>query len=275
MNLGYNREMSSLLLLKLIVVPLAIAATTKAARRWGVVIGGLLIGMPLTSGPVSIFFALEQGRAFAASAARSTLLGIVAVAVFCAGYAVSARGNAWQRSAIISILFYCLTVSALSFTAFGLWTSAAVVGVALLAALLLIGRPAGRRVTLPAPWWDIPLRITAATTLLILITGSAGVLGPQLGGLLTPFPIFTFVMAIFTHAQAGPLPVRRMLHGVMIGLFSFCSFFVIVNLLVERIDLWAVYTLAAATSISVNSFSMWLLREREKLGAPQAVQSDG
>ena len=47
-----------ILVLKLVVTPLLIAAATLVARRWGPGVGGWLAGFPLTSAPVSVFFAL-------------------------------------------------------------------------------------------------------------------------------------------------------------------------------------------------------------------------
>ena len=48
------------LLLKLVLTPALIAAASLAARRWGQAVGGWLVGLPLTSGPVAVFIALEH-----------------------------------------------------------------------------------------------------------------------------------------------------------------------------------------------------------------------
>jgi hypothetical protein len=66
---------------------------TLAARRWGETIAGWVVGLPLTSGPTSVFFALEQGPAFAAEAAVATLLGLVATAAFFIGYILGTRSS--------------------------------------------------------------------------------------------------------------------------------------------------------------------------------------
>src|SRR6266542_2340199 len=76
---------TEIFVLKLIVTPLLIAAATLVARRWGPGVGGWLAGFPLTSAPVSVFLALEQGPDFAAGAAVGTLGGVIgsfAFAVF-------------------------------------------------------------------------------------------------------------------------------------------------------------------------------------------------
>ena len=63
-----------LLLFKLVFTPLLLLAASLAARRWGEAVGGLLVGLPLTSGSVSVFLALEHGPAFAAQATAGSLV---------------------------------------------------------------------------------------------------------------------------------------------------------------------------------------------------------
>src|SRR5438270_7670225 len=100
----------NLLWVKLILTPLLIAVATLAARRWGPIVGGWVAGLPLTSGPVSVFLAIEQGRAFASAAAQATLLGLVAVLSFCVGYSQSARRLTWTGSCFLGFLCYLVSV---------------------------------------------------------------------------------------------------------------------------------------------------------------------
>ena len=65
-----------MLLLKLILTPLLLGGVTLAGRKFGPTVSGWLVGLPLTSGPVSFFLALEQGTKFAARAARAGLLAV-------------------------------------------------------------------------------------------------------------------------------------------------------------------------------------------------------
>src|SRR3970040_131627 len=92
--------------------PLLIAAAPLVARRWGPGVGGWLAGFPLTSAPVSVFLALEQGPDFAAGAAVGTLLGLTALAVFCLVYGRAARRVGWAGSAAAGLSAFgaCLAV---------------------------------------------------------------------------------------------------------------------------------------------------------------------
>lgn len=69
-------------LIKLIAAPLLLALATLAARRWGTVLGGILIGLPLISGPISVFLAIENGAGFAVETARGALAGTATLHTF-------------------------------------------------------------------------------------------------------------------------------------------------------------------------------------------------
>ncbi len=69
-----------MLALKLILTPLFIGMASLAGRRWGPVVSGWLVGLPLTSAPVTLFLAFEQGTTFASRVAQGTLMGILSQA---------------------------------------------------------------------------------------------------------------------------------------------------------------------------------------------------
>ena len=85
------------LALKLVLTPALIAIATLAGRRFGPSIGGWLVGLPFTSGPVSLFLALEQGTSFAAAAASGSIAGAAASALFAVVYAYDAAWSNWAR----------------------------------------------------------------------------------------------------------------------------------------------------------------------------------
>ncbi|HEX7918074.1 MAG TPA: hypothetical protein VF454_01670 [Gemmatimonadales bacterium] len=246
----------ALLILKLTLTPLLIAVATLAARRWGPAVGGWVAGLPLTSGPVSVFLALEQGPHFAARAAGGTLLGLGAVAAFCLTYARSANGSTWRRPAAAGLGAYGIVTWGVSLPSLPLLG-------ATVAALLFLGmalgafpHPRARTVDTPAPWWDLPVRMATATGMVLFITAAARVLGPKWSGLLSPFPVFACVMAIFTHRHAGAEGARRLLRGVLVGSFAFASFFVAVGLLLTRLPVAVVYIVATGVALTVNAISL-------------------
>jgi len=241
-----------LLALKLALCPMLILLASLAGRRWGVLVAGWIAGFPLTSGPISVFLALEQSPGFAARAAEGTLAGIVAMILFCLVYARLAP----RTGAPLSLLGGMAAMTAIA------WPLAAhapplpvtllLLVVAIGGALTLIPRapdlPRGR----PPPWWDLPARMGIALGLVVGLTEAADLLGPTLTGLLSPFPVFASVLAVFTHRQAGGRAAAELLRGVILGAVAFSTFFFVVAVALPALDLWPAYLLAAAAAVAVN-----------------------
>lgn len=251
---------SGLLALKATLTPLLIAAASLAQRRWGSVAGGVIAGLPLTSAPVSVFLALEQGPGFAGRAAAATLLGVTAMSAFCASYALAAIRRPWGTSALAGLAI-CLSVTALlSLLPTGPLVAAVVTFPAIAAMVALMGRPAeasGDRASLPA--WDLPARMAAATGMVLAITGFAPTLGAKWSGLLSTLPVFALVMGAFSHAHEGAQAARRFLRGVAVGAVGSAAFLLVVALLVERRSLPETYALATVGSIVFALAGKWLV----------------
>ena len=194
--------------LKLLLTPLIIITATLVARRWGERIGGLMIGLPLTSAPVSVFFAIEQGHRFASNAARGSMLGLIPVAAFCVDMCAARVDCPGIAAAGSSSALYLVTVWGMS-TVSPPWLDPSDGRTGLGLALFLTGKQDSQVRPSPSPWWDLPMRILIATAILILITTAAGSMGPKWSGLLSPFPIFTFVMVTFAHSQGGSAAAWR------------------------------------------------------------------
>ena len=245
---------------KLILSPLLIGGATLAARRWGQSVGGWIVGLPLTSGPVSVFLALEQGREFASASAHGSLFGIAGVALFCAVYSRCAERLHWPWASLLTLAVYFSGVALFSLFHPSLAVAVCILFLALKLFLLILGLPGKQEFTKAAPWWDLPLRMTSATLLVLGITASASFLGPAWSGLLAPFPAFTFVMGVFAHVQYGPVAVRQVMRGVIVGCHAAGTFFLMVCLTVESLNLAAVYILATAAALAVNAGTFVLLK---------------
>jgi hypothetical protein len=76
-------------------------------------VSGWLVGLPLTSGPVDFFLALDQGLAFAQAAAVGTLTGAMSQAAFCLAYSrLGSRWN-WPLTMFVSALCFGVATAAL------------------------------------------------------------------------------------------------------------------------------------------------------------------
>lgn len=231
--------MTTLLLLKLLLVPGLIAALTWAAHRWGPAVAGWLSGFPVVAGPILLFLALERGAAFAALAAVGTLTAVIPALVFALGYAWSARHGRWPASLAAALTLYAAAVLILDELAPSVPLAAALV----MAALLLAPRlfPPAQPFPYPAPpgQMNVILRMLAGAALVLLITGFAADLGAHLSGMLAMFPVLAFVLAVFTHSQSGAAYATRLLHGMVRGYYAFAVFCLVLALGLPRLPMAA------------------------------------
>jgi hypothetical protein len=249
-----------MLLLKLLLTPLFIAAVTLAGRRWGAFVSGWLVGLPLTSAPVMLFIALEQGTAFASRAAQGTMTGTISVALFCLAYSwLSLRLN-WPICLLLGWGVFFASTFLLEQVSVPLLPS--FLAILVILAIITAALPKDRQLdtlTTP-PKWEIGARMIVATLFVLALTGSAALLGPQLSGLLTPFPLFASIVAAFTHSFQGAIAARRVLRGVLAGAFAFAVFFLIVSGLIEQLGIVTAFVLALLGAFFVQGSSLWVLR---------------
>jgi len=240
------------------MTPLLIAATTLAGRRWGPGFSGWLIGFPLTSGPVSLILALQYGPPFAAQAAIGNIGGLASICTFSLAYCLIApRGN-WLISAGAGIVLFLMATLVWNSFTMALLPTCAITLTALVLTMRLIPHRAMAAATSAPPRWDIPLRMVVATTFVVTLTGFAAVLGPQLSGLITPFPVFAVVLAVFTHHQQGAQAAIQVLRGLGLSLFGCTAFFLVVGGLLPGLAIGWTYVLATLMTLAVNAISLRL-----------------
>lgn len=259
----------NLLLLKALLTPSLIALVSVAGRRWGPAVSGLLVGLPLTSGPVLLILALENGTPFAVDAARGIIFGTISVAFFCLTYAWAALHWRWPGALLASWLVFLMATALMQLFALLVALPLVVafalcVAVAALALTIFPRLPIKESVTLPPPSWDIPARMVVAMVFVLLLTGVAPQLGPHLTGLLAPFPIFGTVLSAFTHAQAGKAAALRLLRGLLVGLLSFASFFLVAGTLLAPAGILPTFVAAILATVIVQSASQWLFARHKE-----------
>jgi hypothetical protein len=247
------------LALKLFMAPVLIGLVSIAGRRWGPAVGGWLVSLPLTSAPVILFLAIDQGTAFAAGAAQNTLLGIMSVASFCLVYYWFSFRFGWPISMLAGWgAFFALTFI-LEGIQFPLLLSFVAVIAYLAIILTVMPRSQSKDISINPPPWDTPLRMLVATAFVVGLTGAAAILGPQLSGLLAPFPMFTTILAVFIHHFQGDNVARRLLRGVVAGSFTFVTFFLVISLLVNRWGIAIAFALAILAAMVIHGTSFYLM----------------
>ena len=190
---------------------------------------GWLIGLPLNSGPISFILALEQGNEFASAASKAIMLGIMSVFVFSVVYSRLAIYLGWVPSVVGGLSSFFLSTYLLDAVSLPLLVGFASALVAMAVCLTLMPKVASDKLPLATPSWELPARMISATALVFIITGVAQVLGPQLTGLLTPFPIYATVLGVFIHRSEGGGQAVRLLRGVVAGSLTSLFFLLVIS----------------------------------------------
>lgn len=243
----------AILLLKLLLAPLLVVASTLAGRRWGPDVAGILVALPIVAGPILFITYQQHGADFASDAASSSLLGLVSLAVFAVVFATAAVRLGWfgtlatSWTAVLAVDVLLSAVHATTLVALAFTLTATVVAKIFMPSI----DPAPSGVPERPSLWDLPGRALATGILVLAVTTASGALGPQWTGLLAPFPIASSVVAAFVHAQHGPAVTARTLTGVLMGLFSFAAFCLSVAVLVRPVG-GAAFVLATAVTVAVQ-----------------------
>lgn len=250
------------LVFKLVATPLLIQAASLAGRRWGPNVGGWLVGLPLTSGPIAFFLALEQGASFARGAAAGSLAGAAAEACFCLAYGWLAARVRWPLALAAGSAAFAVAAAMLELAGFSLLPLLALVLFALVLALRLMPRPIAAPAVVPPRWWDIPARMAVATIVVVGLTAAAPRVGASLSGLIATYPLFAAVLAVFGHHMQGAAAAQRVLSGLLLGLFSFAGFFFVLAMAIEGSGIIIAFSAAIAIAMAIQGASLWMLRRR-------------
>jgi hypothetical protein len=255
--------LDGVLLLKLTLAPLLVLGASLVRNRWGPAVGGWIISLPLTSAPVVLILALERGNTFAAETSIGVILGLVSQSAFVLIYCwLLLRSRLpWYASLPLGWCVFLASTLLLRYIQTTIWL--AFLGFTVILALVVKSIPRLNEEETLTPsngaWWDIPARMLAAATLVFLITESAVILGPLLSGLLTPFPVYTSVLAGSEHRNRGAESTVRLVRGAAVGFFTPGFFFLIVGVSLPVLGLASSFGLAIIASLILHGLLLNLV----------------
>jgi len=252
--------------LKLTLTPLAVGLATLVGRRWGPSMGGWLAGIPFTSGPVTLFIALDHGSRFATLAAAGVLAGTASQAAFAFGYSLVATRWRWFVALpAASAVFIAVTFALNSLGPPPVPGLEIVVGAIVLAMALM---PRGRATPLGTLEQRIPvavdvgLRAAVATVFVVVLTALVPVVGPTLAGLMSPFPLFAIVLIVFPHRALGGQAAISACRGFLWGLFAFAGFGFLLAELLPTLSLALAFLVAAGGALLIQAATLVVVRSR-------------
>lgn len=244
----------AVVLAKLLLAPACVVAVSLAGRRWGIAVAGILGGLPVVAGPILVVLTLVHGRSFGAEAAAGTLLGLAALTLFVVVYGRAAERTGPLLSLLAGWAAFLFGVAFLRLFDLPSGISLVIVAACFAAGLALLPAPTVAPASgAPPPRWDLPVRGFAALALVVAISAASGALGPNLSGLLAPFPIITSVLAVSTYVHDGRGQLRVLLRNFLIGFYGFAAFCFVLALSLNSLSAPLAFSAAIAAALVVGA----------------------
>lgn len=260
-----------ILLLKLVLTPLIVGGASLAARHWGPSIGGWIVSLPLTSGPVLFFLAIEQGPSFAADATVGTILGLGGICGYTVGYLVGSRHGPGSALAAASLGYVAVGIAVQPIETAPFVLLVGLVVLAIAGVIRLLPVPRGPAAVREHPAWDLPARIVVGTTLILGLTTIAPLLGPISSGIVATFPAYVSVLAVFEHLRGGRVAALGVLRGLLVGLIGTVAFHVVIRTMVVPFGPAVAFPIAIGVTSVIGAVALRRVRAGLVPVEPEAV----
>jgi hypothetical protein len=229
----------------------------------------MIATLPVSTGPVYVFLALDHGAQFISDSALMSVASTTAIVAFVAVHAIAAQRFGTLHSLVLATLAWLgvalllqlrdwrfAEVCVLFVGAFG----AAIVGLRRYAAV-------GEAPRMPRTRYDLALRAGLVAGVVLGATAASNVLGPSVTGVLATYPVvFTSLILILQPRCGGPFTAAMLVNGLK-GLLGFGLALVVLHLAAARMSAAPALLLALAMSLGWNG-ALYALR---RLRRPPAI----
>ncbi|WP_207062547.1 hypothetical protein [Motiliproteus sp. SC1-56] len=263
--------MESLLIWKLVVSVGAVLGLALVAEHVSARVAGVLSGYPLGSAIALGFIGIEQGAAFAATAARHTLLGFSASLVLVYCYYLGSRS--WERGHLL--LGACSAIAGFAAAAFILrpLNLGLAGGVVMTLLMILLFYRLFRAIPnlrieqrVQLSYGVLLLRALMAAATVILITALAHLIGPAWSGLLSAFPITLFPFLLVLHYSYGRGPVYTVIKNYPLGLGALMCYVVTVTQSYPALGVgWGTAVAFAVATLYLLGLGVWMGRRQRQV----------
>src|SRR5262249_11405035 len=235
---------------KMAITALFVSVATIIAEKLGAVVGALVATLPVSAGPVFVFFALDHHPTFISASAVASLAMNAATAIFVTVYVRMAQRRSLWISVSLAFIAWLATISVLASVR---WTalSASVLNLSVFALCLWIVKPF-RLVPMPPatrPWYDFVVRAGMETLLVGAVVTLRFRIGPTGSGVLSGFPVTYAIIMVILHRRVGGPATAAVLANAVPGLAGFGVALLILHL--TAVSLGSALALVAALGVSV------------------------
>lgn len=216
----------TLLIIKLLVTIVVVVGLSSIAERVSPKVAGVLAGYPLGSSIVLFFFGVEHGAKFAAQSAVYMTAGLVAELIFLFCYFKASTFTNEKKDIItpslIALVGFFLVVWIIHFLPLNPLLAVIIFFIAILVSIYLFRSIPDERILERKQLnpMVVLLRAILAGGIILIITGSAYIIGPTWSGLLGAFPTTLYPLILIIHWTYGKEYAHTFIKHVPRGLGS-------------------------------------------------------
>lgn len=260
------------LLFKMAAAAAIVVACSVIAERSGPLLAAMIATLPISSGPVYVFLALEHDAAFIAAGSPGSVVADLANAGFSVGYILMAQrfgtvvslGTAlagWLASVVV------LRWLALPFVVLVVLLPVVFGAVHLWARPYLAARPSAPP---PRAWFIIPMRAAIVALVAGGVTALSNAAGPSLTGVLATMPVVLSSLCAFLQPRIGGPATAAVIANSQLGLIGFGFGLASLHVTALPLGVWGALAVGLVICVAWNGMLMALDWRRRTAGARRA-----
>ena len=237
-----------------------VITAARAAERAGPFLGAMVATLPVSTGPIYVFLAIDHGAAFIAQAAVMSVASTAAIVAFVAGHALAAQRFGTAGSLAIATLSWVCAALLLQWRAWSFAEACMLLAGSFALALRglkprALAAPPG---TGPRSRFDLPLRALLVAVLVIATTVASRAFGPAVTGLLATYPVvFTSLIVLLQPRGGGAFASSVLVHGLK-GLLGFGAALAVLHVAALHLSAAAALVLALVVAVGWNTLlTLW------------------
>lgn len=228
--------MSVLILVKLLLSILIVTLLAEVSKRISPHLAGILSGLPLGIGLAVYFIAYEQGLDFMLEGIPWGIAGLASALVCCLVYLLIARWS--ERFGTILSITLSIMGSMVAFLIVGmlifqvninLLNGTAIFVIAFVLNILCMKKIVGLPPRIPkssSTWVQLLIRGVIVGSLLLLITGSASIVGTKWAAIFSAFPSTLYPLVLVLHYEDGQKLFPYVIYGFSFSIITLAVFYI-------------------------------------------------
>jgi hypothetical protein len=240
-----------------------VVSASRATERLGPFLGAMIATLPVSTGPVYVFLAMDHDAAFISDAARMSVAGTTATVAFMTAHAIVAQRHATPLSWLAGTVAWFTVALLLQLREWSFLEACVLFAGAFALAIRGLRRYSVSvpSVALPRARFDLAIRAGLVACVVVATTIAGNLVGPGFTGVLATYPVvFTSLVLILQPRCGGPFTASLLVNSLK-GLIGFGVALAVLHLAAARLNSTWALLLALCVAVGWN-FALFLLRRR-------------